>query len=258
MSDDSSKPISKAHILLQAYSVVSTFVVGLILYIVPPTIAVMLLWLGVSVAGMSASQAQQWLESSAVAQFIYVLITEVIVMAAIVGLLKFTRKTWRMIGLKKPRWQDIQYVIMGLFAYYIAYIIVILLVKQIAPLDFEQKQEIGFDTSTTGIGIVCAFMALVVLPPIVEEILFRGFLYTRFKEVLPKYAAAFTVSVLFGAAHLQFGSGNALLWVAAIDTFVLSLMLVYLREKTGKIWAGVGVHALKNFVAFLILFNVVQ
>ncbi len=258
MSDDSSKALPKVHLLLKAYSVVSTFIIGLILYIVPPTIAVVFLWFGVSAVGMSSSQAQQWLEGSAVAQFVYVLITEIIVISAIIGLLKFTRKTWRTIGLKKPRWQDIQYVILGLFAYYVAYIVVILLVKQIAPLDFEQKQEIGFDTSTTGIGIVCAFMALVVLPPIVEEILFRGFLYTRFKDVLPKYAAAFAVSILFGAAHLQFGSGNALLWVAAIDTFILSLMLVYLREKTGTIWAGVGVHALKNFVAFVILFNVVQ
>jgi membrane protease YdiL (CAAX protease family) len=259
MSDDSSSKPQQEHILLRMYSAVTTFVIGLVLYIVPPTLAVTLLWFGITAVGiMSTSQAQNWFETSAIAQFMYVLITEIIVILAIVGLLKLTRKTWHSIGLRTPRWSDIQYVIMGLFVYYIAYIITVIVVRQIAPLDFEQKQEIGFDTTTTGIGIAFAFLALVVLPPVVEEILFRGFLYTRFKQVLPKVAAAIAVSVLFGAAHLQFGSGNALLWVAALDTFILSLVLVYIREKTGTIWAGVGVHALKNLVAFLILFNVVQ
>jgi membrane protease YdiL (CAAX protease family) len=60
---------------------------------------------------------------------------------------------------------------------------------------------------------------------------------------------------LFGVAHLQFGSGAPLLWVAALDTFTLSIVLCYLREKTGSVWAGVFLHAIKNAIAFVALFH---
>lgn len=257
MSDASSK--ANDHILVRAYSIIVTVVTGLALYLVPPTIAVLLLWLGLQVLfGNSPRQAQDLFESSAVTQFAYIAITEAIVIAALVVLMKITRLTWNKIGVKVPKLADVGYIIGGIAAYYAIFIVVALLARAVLPIDFDQKQQIGFDTETVGISVVFAFMSLVVLPPIVEEILFRGYLYTRLKQVLSTRWAAIVVSVLFGAAHLQFGSGNALLWLAAIDTTILSFVLVYLREKTGTIWAGVGVHALKNFIAFMILFNVVQ
>jgi membrane protease YdiL (CAAX protease family) len=43
-------------------------------------------------------------------------------------------------------------------------------------------------------------------------------------------------------------------WAVALDTMVLSLMLCTLREYTGAIWAGVLVHAIKNGLAFYLLF----
>ncbi len=244
-------------LLFKVYSTAATCVLGLLLYLIPPTLAAFLLWYSFRFAGVSTTQASQWFESSSIVQFLYVLITEIIVIAAIVWLLKLTHTTWRNIGVKKPRLSHVQYVIIGLFVYYALYIVIALIARSVLPIDFDQKQEIGFDTAITGVSLVAAFLSLVILPPIVEEILFRGFLYSRFLKVLPKVVAAIVVSILFGAAHLQFGSGNMLLWVAALDTFVLSLVLVYLREKTGTIWAGVGVHALKNLVAFTILFVIV-
>jgi membrane protease YdiL (CAAX protease family) len=32
------------------------------------------------------------------------------------------------------------------------------------------------------------------------------------------------------------------------------MVLAYLREKTGSLWPPIGLHALKNFVAFMALF----
>ena len=60
-------------------------------------------------------------------------------------------------------------------------------------------------------------------------------------------------SVIFGALHTLTGK-DGLLWIAAIDTFALSLVLCYLREKTGNLYASMGVHAIKNGIAFLALF----
>ena len=39
-----------------------------------------------------------------------------------------------------------------------------------------------------------------------------------------------------------------------LDTFILSLVLIYLREKTGGLWASITLHAFKNGVAFVALF----
>lgn len=237
---------------------IQTIAIGLLLYIVPPVIASFLVVIGASASGKNASQIDDWFTHAASAQFAYVLITETIVMASLYQLLRFLKETWHSIGVRQPKLRDILYTVGGFFAYYVIYIAIATVMSQVINLNFEQRQEIGFSTDSTGGNMLFAFAALVVLPPLVEEILFRGFLYTRFKKVLSLGWAAVAVSLLFAAAHLQLGSGNALLWVAALDTFVLSMVLVYIREKTGTIWAGVGVHALKNLVAFLILFNVVQ
>lgn len=260
MSTDSSKPVSDKQTPsdYKAAITIQTIIIGLLLYLVPPIIASLLIVVGIGLSGVSTQEGQSWLEDAASAQFVFVLITEAIVMVSLVWLLKFLKETWKSIGVCRPKLRHIKYVAGGFFGYYAIYIVVATLVSQIFALNFDQRQEIGFSTNSSGSNMIFAFAALVILPPIVEEILFRGFLYTRFKRVLSLRWAALAVSLLFAAAHLQFGSGNALLWVAALDTFVLSLVLVYLREKTGTIWAGAGVHALKNLVAFLILFNVVQ
>ena len=82
----------------------------------------------------------------------------------------------------------------------------------------------------------------------------RGFLYTGLRQWLPKVLAALVVSGLFGAAHLAEGGDGAPLWIGAIDTFTLSLVMVFLREKTGNLWAGITLHTVKNAVAFVFVF----
>lgn len=82
----------------------------------------------------------------------------------------------------------------------------------------------------------------------------RGFLYTGLKRWLPWTVAGLIVSVLFGAAHLSEGGDAGLLWVGAIDTFTLSLVLIALRELTGNLWAGIVLHATKNCLAFVRIF----
>ena len=99
------------------------------------------------------------------------------------------------------------------------------------------------------------FASLVVLTPVAEEIMFRGFLFSSFRVRMRVRYAILLTNILFGIAHLQFGNGAPLLWIAAIDTFTLSCFLCYLREKTGSVWASVMLHAIKNLVAFIALYH---
>jgi membrane protease YdiL (CAAX protease family) len=94
---------------------------------------------------------------------------------------------------------------------------------------------------------------MVLLAPLAEELLFRGYLYGKLRKTAPVWLSVLVASVAFGLAHLWVGSGP-LQWAVAIDTFVLSLMLCALREYTGAVWAGVLLHAIKNGLAFYLLF----
>jgi membrane protease YdiL (CAAX protease family) len=73
------------------------------------------------------------------------------------------------------------------------------------------------------------------LPPLGEEILVRGYLFSGLRMVWRFLPAVIVTSLLFGAAHLEFGGGGPLVWAAAIDTFILSVVLCFLRERSGAL-----------------------
>ena len=255
MSDDFSSPaaIKKQPVFSTAFQAI---LLGLLLYLVPPTIASIVLVLALQATGMSGSDIEVWFQDATLAQFLYVAITESLVIAALIFLVRFAKIKIKDIGIRKPALSHIQYVIGGFMLYYVVYIVIAVIVSRLTNINLDQEQEIGFNTDVSGGSLLLAGLSLVILPPLVEEILFRGYLYNRLRQVLSFAWSAFILSLLFGAAHLQLGSGNSPLWIAAIDTFILSLVLVYIREKTGTIWAGVAIHALKNAVAFVVLFHI--
>jgi membrane protease YdiL (CAAX protease family) len=175
--------------------------------------------------------------------------------AGITWMLKLFHWQWSTIGLKTPKIRHIAYGILAAVPYYILYIIAVVIIGAIIPgLNVNQTQQIGFNSVHGVLPLLLAFVSLVVVPPLAEEIAMRGFLYTGLKKWLPKIISGLVVSVLFGAAHLAEGGSAGPLWIGAMDTFILSLVLVFLREKTGNLWAGITLHALKNGAAFISLF----
>ena len=112
----------------------------------------------------------------------------------------------------------------------------------------EKEQDLGFSDATASWEIALAFIALVIIAPIVEELLFRGFLFKQLRKSWPFWISAIVSSLLFGLAHLQINVG--------IDTFALALVLAFLYEKTSSIVSSIGLHMLKNLIAFTFLFFV--
>jgi len=170
--------------------------------------------------------------------------------------LRTKQLSFKLLGLIKPRWADVGYTLLAFGAYFLVYGILLSLATTLVPsLDLNQKQELGFDAQQNLAGLIMVFLALVVLAPLTEEVLFRGFILQGLRSRWAFLPSALLTSVVFGTAHLMGGSqGAALLWVAGLDTLVLSMVLCYLREKTGGLWAGIGLHALKNSIAFVALF----
>jgi len=146
-----------------------------------------------------------------------------------------------------PSWTDILVTPAALIIYFILSSVLILLATQILPwFDVNQAQDTGFNQVNSNFEIILAFISLVLIAPIAEEILFRGYLFGKLKKYMPIWFAAVITSVTFGFVH---GA-----WNLAIDTFALSLILCTLREMTGSIWSSVLLHMAKNGVAFYILF----
>ncbi len=204
--------------------------------------------------GWDTNYLTKWAEQSVFAQFVFILIVEGLVIWLLRKFLARRQSSFKTIGLKKPKLNDIGWALIGFGMYFGVYIVVLQIVGQLVPsINLDQQQDIGFSGAYGG-SLALVFISLVILPPLVEEILIRGFLYTSLKKHLPKIWAVLVTSGLFAVAHLQAGGNAPLLWVAAVDTFVLSLVLIYLREKTGGLWASIGLHTIKNGIAFLALF----
>ena len=201
------------------------------------------------------TQITEWLSSSVTAQFFYIVVAEVTVIASTYWFLKHYKQSFAAIGLHRPHWRDLAYGLAAVIPYYVLYLIVVTISSKLIPgLNVNQAQQIGFNNVHGQLPLILTFISLVVLPPITEEILVRGFLYTSLRKSLPLVWAAIVTSFVFAAAHLPEGGASGPLYIAAIDTFVLSLVLIYLRQKTGGLWASITLHAIKNGVAFVALF----
>jgi membrane protease YdiL (CAAX protease family) len=158
---------------------------------------------------------------------------------------KTTRDEIGMRGL--PTWTDILLAPIGFAVSLFAAGALTLTMKALLPdVNWEQVQEVGYNNLYQFSDFVMAFACLVILAPLCEEIIFRGWLYGKLRFRMPALPAMLIVSVLFGIMHGQ--------WNVGVTVFAMSICMCILREFTGTIWAGVLLHMIKNGVAFYFLF----
>lgn len=239
-----------------SFGPVSAVVVTVVAYMSPQLLLGFVLGLFILVTGINSDRVFDFVSETTVGQFSTTAIAYLTMLGVIIWYMKRYRVTWAKIGLGRgivPN--DLLYAIVAFVGYFLAAAAVLAIVGQVVPgIDLDQEQQIGFESANDPWQLALVFVCLVVLPPIVEEIMIRGFLYSGLRTKMKPVIAALVASTLFGLAHLQLGLGAPPLYVAAIDTFVLSMILIGLRAKTGSLWAGIVVHALKNGLAFMALF----
>jgi len=194
------------------------------------------------------------LNDSITGQFFYILMAEGFAAYLAIRIVMRRRLGLAAIGLgRRPQLSDLYKAGIGFAIFYGFLIIAGVIVNIFWPDIGNQKQDLGFNNIHTSAENILAFISLVILPPLGEEIIVRGYLYSGLRKVLRFWPSLIVTSLLFGAAHLQLGSGSALVWAAAIDTFLLSVVLVFLREKTGALYAGMLVHMVNNLLAFFVV-----
>lgn len=111
------------------------------------------------------------------------------------------------------------------------------------PNEFLEKYEQTFSAASLGDPVMFVIMT-VVCAPIMEELVFRGFVYTRFKKGIPVIAAMILSAVLFGVSH-----GFA---IQIIYASLLGFVLVWVFEKTQSIFASILLHFAFNGTSILL------
>jgi len=188
---------------------------------------------------------------STVFNFSFAAIVYTLATVLVIGLPWWIRKkktTKKELGLDRlVSWGDLLITPAGLVVYFVLSAMLVGLAINILPwFDINQSQDVGFDNLIFRYEYTLAFVALVVIAPFAEEVLFRGYLYGKIKHYAPVWLAIILSSVLFGVAH---GA-----WNVGVDTFALGIILCLLREITGSLWASIFVHMAKNSLAYYLLF----
>jgi membrane protease YdiL (CAAX protease family) len=236
-------PLSAILVTLGAFfgsQILAGLVIGAVLYL----------------SGNPNAEAIEKFSDSTSGQFLFVLMVEAIALAILFWFIRRRGITLKEIGLGRgANSGDLGYALISFAVYFVILLMVLAAVGSLVPeIDLKQEQQIGFKSAYGTGALALVFISLVVLPPIAEEIMIRGFFYSGLRKKLKRLLAALLASLVFAVAHLQLGTGAPPLYVAAIDTFVLSLVLIGLRERTGSLWSGMMVHALKNGLAFAAIF----
>ena len=159
------------------------------------------------------------------------------------------RATLQLLGLDRlPKLVDLSTWAKLTPAFYAVLIVVTLILSLIVSQNvLNQTQDLGFKTTNNSPIELLAIMAMLALfTPICEELIMRGFLYGRLRQMMKFLPAAIVTSLLFAIAHMQINVG--------IMTFILSFFACYMRERTGAIYAGIGLHITANLIASLLLF----
>lgn len=214
-----------------------------------------LVYAALALLGWDSQRITTWFSSGTLGQFLLIAVVEAVTFFLLYSFIKHRKANLQSIGITRPKLRHLGYALAGFGVYFPIFFITLTAIRVLVPtLDINQQQQIGFESANTRPELLLVFVSLVLLPPIIEELLCRGFLFSGLKTKLPVIGAALITSLIFAAPHLQIGSGKSLLWAAFIDTFILSMVLVYLRARSGSLWPSIGLHAIKNGIAFVALF----
>ena len=137
--------------------------------------------------------------------------------------------------LRWPRLGSYWFVVAGLLVVQLLFsLAAITLTTLVAPWMFDSLEGVGEG------NLALATLGLVVLPPLVEEVVFRGVLLERFSVKWRVGVAIVLSAVFFGILHADpVGAGM----------FGLITGLLYLR--TGSLWPGIIIHFVNNLVALV-------
>ncbi len=95
--------------------------------------------------------------------------------------------------------------------------------------------------------------SVIILVPIAEELIFRGFLQNYLRTGLGYRGSILLASAIFASLHYSVGQGIAN-WQIVFSLFIVSLYLGFLYERERTLWAPIALHVVINGLSLGLLF----
>jgi len=112
----------------------------------------------------------------------------------------------------------------------------------------EPQQVLVFAAGLSPLGFAFVLLNAVVVAPLAEELLFRGFLYAALRRYAGPLGAISVSAAIFALLH-DYPLGLPPL-------FLLGFLLAYLYERTGSLAAPIAAHAANNLYSMLVVYLV--
>ena len=145
---------------------------------------------------------------------------------------------WAYFGLDLPRWRDVTIAVTGL--------VILIVVSDILTVAFGRELVPPFQlqihrTAQAEGALLSLWLALIVVAPVGEELLFRGFLFRGFvrdpRDALPGILA---IALIWSVLHIQYD------WFGTSVVFVIGMLLGYVRLYSGSTTLVILLHMLLN------------
>lgn len=98
--------------------------------------------------------------------------------------------------------------------------------------------------------LITALFTIMVIAPVIEEWLFRGFLQSFFRKQVGKKGAIMLSSLCFALFHLSLSQGWGNVSIA-VSLFTFASYLGFIYERQGTLFAPIGLHIAFNTVSSL-------
>lgn len=108
---------------------------------------------------------------------------------------------------------------------------------QIAPVSQNTLQD-----------MLLGILVTVILAPLTEDTIFRGYVYQAFAQRMHKWAAIAGSSLIFALLHIQFFGPGMAIWI-----LFFGMASAWLYSRFDNIYPSLLFHALNNLWAYIIL-----
>lgn len=234
--------LEKTEVQKQPWGAPAALIVGFIAYVVSQLSVGLLVWPFVKDGTQASLDKIQvpWVS------LVLTALSSAVMLGVVILFLRRKHFKVRDFGFFRPTLKSVLFAVGAYIGYFAVFLVSVTLITALVPsFNESEAQDVGF-IGAQGWQLVLAFIGLVIIAPITEEIFFRGFLFRGLRRSWPLWLAFIGTSAAFALAHGQ--------WNVGIDTFILSLFLILVYQKTGNLWLSIAMHATKNLIAFLFLF----
>ena len=146
-------------------------------------------------------------------------------------------------------------IVLGGFSCFL--IALVFAVHTVVPLGEELAGWIEIREATFDAAFYVDMLATsIIVPPLVEEIMARGYMRTRLTESYGRIGGVVLAGLIFALVHGKFLSTDPLLAIFMAVLVISSIAWTYIAQLTGSVIPSMIAHAITNLFATVILFHV--